>query len=67
MNKTSEAQKRAVARYRQRNQDKARLPGVLLSAEESALLDEMAEKYGSKKKAIIEGLKLLKTERSNIG
>ena len=55
----TEAQKRAAANYRKKNQGK-RLPGVILSDAESALLDEMAEKFGSKKEAIFAGLKKLK-------
>ncbi|EDR7342117.1 hypothetical protein QE95_003849 [Salmonella enterica subsp. salamae] len=58
--KSSEAQKRAAANYRQRNHKKSRLPGVLLSPDEAELLDEMAERYGSKKAAIIAGLEKLK-------
>ncbi|ECD2968458.1 hypothetical protein EU408_02000 [Salmonella enterica subsp. enterica] len=57
---SSDAQKRAAANYRQRNQGKSRLPGVLLEPDEAALLNEMAERYGSKKAAIIAGLKKLK-------
>lgn len=60
ISQSSEAQKRAAANYRQRNKEKSRLPGVLLSPEESQLLDEMAERYGSKKAAILAGLKRLK-------
>jgi hypothetical protein len=60
MNKLTPAQLRANANYRQRKTG-ARLPGVILNNEESALLDEMAEKFGSKKAAIFEGLKLLKS------
>ncbi|CAM3946504.1 hypothetical protein PLGE761_02405 [Pluralibacter gergoviae] len=57
---STEAQKKAAATYRAKNSGKARLPGVLLTDDESALLNEMANRYGSKKGAIMAGLKKLK-------
>lgn len=59
-NKTSESQRRAFANYRKKNQGKARLPGVILDDSEAVLLEEMGAKFGSKKAAIIAGLKKLK-------
>ncbi|QHM73252.1 hypothetical protein [Mixta intestinalis] len=56
---TTEAQRRAAANYRARNANRARLPGVFLTPEEAELLDELAEIYGTKRDAIIEGLKML--------
>lgn len=56
----TEAQIRAMNRQKQKRVGQPRLPGSCISDTENQLLNEMAEKHGSKKAAIFKGLKLLK-------
>lgn len=55
----SQAQVEAEKRYAEKRKTQPRLPGGYLSDEEDALLTRVAQRYGSKKEAIFEGLKLL--------
>lgn len=56
-------QQLANKRQNQNRQGKPRLPGVVLTPEQNALLTEMGERYGSKTAAIFEGLALLKQSK----
>ena len=55
----SEVRRERARRYKDKLVGKPRLPGGVLSEEESQLLERMAEKHGGKKAAIIAGLKKL--------
>ena len=56
----TEAQIRAMNKQKQKRIGQPRLPGLCISDTENQLLNEMGDKYGSKKSAIFKGLALLK-------
>lgn len=56
----TEAQIRAMNKQKQKRIGQPRLPGLCISDTENQLLNEMGDKYGSKKAAIFKGLALLK-------
>lgn len=58
--KRSAAQKAADKAYEEKRRSKPRLPSAYLTYAENKLLCDLADKYGSKKVAIIKGLEQLK-------
>lgn len=63
--KRSDAQRAADKAYEMKRSSKPRLPSVYLTDAENKLLCELADKYGSKKAAIIKGLEQLKKYKGN--
>lgn len=59
----TKAQIRAMQKQKQKRVGQPRLPGSCISDTENQLLNEMGEKYGSKKAAIFMGLELLKNSK----
>jgi hypothetical protein len=55
-----EKQRKNEQAYRDRNAGRPRLPGTYLTEQESELLKKLAAVCGTQKKAIFEGLELLK-------
>ncbi len=61
----TEAQKRAMKKQIEKRKCLPKIPCLCITQEENELLTEMSEKFGSKKAAIIRGLRLLKNSTKN--
>lgn len=61
----TEAQKRAMKKQIEKRKGLPRIPCLHITQEENELLIEMSEKFGSKKEALIRGLRLLKNSTKN--
>lgn len=57
--KRTEARIASQAKYQAKRAGRPRMPGLYLSQEEADLLERMAARCGSKKAALMEGLKML--------
>lgn len=58
-------QQRASKKQSEARRNSPRIPSLCITKDESALLDALAGVYGSKKSALIEGLKLLKAQQGH--
>lgn len=64
--KRSDAQRAADKAYEAKRSNRPRLPSVYLTDAENQLLCELADKYGSKKAAIIRALEQLKKNKEKL-